>query len=115
MTKVLTLVIIQPNAPSNGKEIQGFTQMRLDTNLISLEEELKAVGQPLDSNFLFHHDEYGLVSCDRDKYAQPFVTVTPRQMVLALFKNPLLSEWDDSVMKFIDTLDPNTKIIPWWN
>lgn len=115
MSESLTLLLVRPEELAGKKEVEVFSQIRLDTNLLSLGQELKEIGQRLTFKVLVHHDDHGRYATDQDEHGQPLFFVSTHGAAFMLSEIPLLSEWDQSVMKFLNSLDPTIKVIPWWH
>lgn len=115
MPRLLTLYLVQPGAILKGSAVESHSTIRLDTNLLTVEQDLIKNGQPLGTSLLMQHDDHGLHHTDIDPYGRPLVYVSTHVMAFTLSELPLLSEWDQSVMKFLSSLDPTIKVIPWWH
>jgi len=115
MNKSLSLILIQPSVKVPDVLIEKFSVLDLDTNLLDQEEGLREVGIPVNAKIQVRDPNYGLFEIEKDMYGNPFFYVSPIYVACALSEVKELSQWDQSILKFVKSLRPEIKVVPWWH
>lgn len=114
MAKLLSLILIQPDTDTDVEQIEHYSVLDVDNPLLVHIESLRKVGTTLDARIQIRDPNYGLFEAEKNMYGEKFFWVSPHQMAFTMSEVSLLSEWDDCIMKFLSSLDPKIKVIPWW-
>lgn len=114
-SKLLTLLLVRPNPAFPEVAAEAYASIHIDTDVTAVEEEIKKVAKPLEVKMLRHHDDHGLYTTDIDRHGRPLLYLSTHRMAFMLSELQILSEWDQSVMKFLSSLDPTIKVVPWWD
>lgn len=115
MARLLTLILFQPQTRLTGMPIETSADIHLDNPLVGQENALRQMGTVMAFPIYRNHDDHGIYKTETDNTGKPLFYLSTHQLAFALSELPLLSEWDQSVMKFLSSLDPTIKVIPWWH
>lgn len=113
--KLLSLILIQPDLDMDVAQIEHYSVLDLNNPLLSQAETLRNAGTNLEMRMQIRDPNYGLFETEKDMYGGKFFYVSPHQMAFSMSESGLLSEWDDSIMKFLSSLNPTIKVVPWWH
>lgn len=114
MAKILSLILIQPETNLKVEQLEHYSVIDLDANLLEHEASLIEAGTPLNVKIQIRDPNYGLFETEKNMYGVPFFYVEPRQIAELLDKIIPPTEWDDSIMKFLNSIDSKVKVVPWW-